>query len=124
MRAAENRAFAAGFTAAALMDDAGGGIARGQAKFCPKPGHGLASAGHGPPLRHTFPPHPSATFPAAGTVTTYAAGVANPVGVAFDPAGNLYASDFAHNSVFKIVANGVTSTATISDPSVTPALLT
>lgn len=47
MRAAEKRAFAAGVTAEALMEEAGVGIARALAKFFPEPGRCVVFAGKG-----------------------------------------------------------------------------
>lgn len=47
MRAAEERAFASGVTAEALMEEAGEGIARSLAKFFPQPGRCLVFAGKG-----------------------------------------------------------------------------
>ncbi len=47
MRAAEKRAFAAGATAGALMEEAGAGIARALAKFFPEPGRCVVFAGKG-----------------------------------------------------------------------------
>lgn len=47
MRAAEERAFAAGVTAEAMMEEAGEGIARALAKFFPEPGHCVVFAGKG-----------------------------------------------------------------------------
>ncbi len=47
MRAAEERAFAAGVSAEALMEEAGEGIARALAKFFPEPGRCVVFAGKG-----------------------------------------------------------------------------
>lgn len=47
MRAAEERAFATGVTAEAMMEEAGEGIARSLAKFFPEPGRCLVFAGKG-----------------------------------------------------------------------------
>ncbi|HSU86226.1 MAG TPA: NAD(P)H-hydrate dehydratase [Chthoniobacterales bacterium] len=47
MRAAEAAAFARGISAAGLMEEAGGGIARSIAKFFPRPGRCIVFAGKG-----------------------------------------------------------------------------
>jgi sugar lactone lactonase YvrE len=45
-----------------------------------------------------------------GTKSTFAEGVGNPVSLAFDPAGNLYAYDLESGSIFKFTPNGDKST--------------
>src|SRR5215468_1286811 len=49
-------------------------------------------------------------FTPNGTKTTFASGLGNPEGLAFDSAGNLFEADFGSDKIFKFTPNGIKTT--------------
>jgi hypothetical protein len=54
--------------------------------------------------------HSVSKFTANGTKTIVATGFQSPIGLCVDSRGNVFVSDFASNSIYKIVSDGKRST--------------